>query len=362
MKRKPPLPVTRYDIQATGTHLGKKKRSRRASIGIDIGGTKSLYALLDDAFEVVAEEKLRTQPDKGGLPAFEREQAKAIKDLLRVARKRGLEVEVVGLGFAGEVDLRKGVVKSAPNLAFLEGYPFGERLAQLAGAPCFVANDVHAALYGELTLGAARAARHVIGCWIGTGIGGALIIDRRLHLGAAGVAGDLGNYLLHPVDTAQDAPRKEVLDNVASRSAIAGAAAALASKRPASKLAQIAGTDVKDITSGNLAKAVKRGDKAVEKLLRSRAAVLGAALSNLVDFLNPDMVILGGGLVEAIPKLMRREIEKSIEAHATPKAAAVLKVAVAKLNKHAGTAGAAKLAHDMFNADPPPIDLESTAR
>jgi glucokinase len=163
------------------------------------------------------------------------------------------------------------------------------------------------------------------------------------------------------VDTALDAPRKEVLDNVASRVAIAGDAAALASKRSASRLAQIAGTDVKDITSGNIAKAIKGGDKALEKLVRSRAAVLGAALSNLVDFLNPDMVVLGGGLVEALPKLLRREIAKSIEAHATPKAAAAVTVVVAKLNKHAGTVGAAKLAHDMLKDKRPPIDIESTA-
>jgi glucokinase len=337
--------------------LGKKKREKRASIGIDIGGTKSLYALLDDAFEVVAQEKLRTVPKKGGLPEFEREQAKAIKVLLAMARKKKLEVDVVGLGIAGEVNLATGVVKSAPNVTFLDGYPAAERLARLTGAQVFVCNDVLAALYGEHQLGAARKASTVIGCWVGTGVGGALIIDGHLHLGVSGLAGDLGNYLLHPVDTAQDAPRKEVLDNIASRTAIAGDAAAIASKHADSKLARIAGTDVKDITSGNLAKAIKAGDKAIEKLLRSRAAVLGAALSNIVDFLNPDMVVLGGGLVEAMPKLLRREIDNSIKAHATPKAAADVTVVVAKLNKHAGTIGAAKLAFDMFNAGQPPIDL-----
>jgi glucokinase len=335
-------------------------KTKRASIGIDIGGTKSLYALLDQDFEVVVEEKLRTRADEDAPKKFERGQAKAIKRLLREARRRRLEVEVVGVGIAGQVDMRTGVVKSAPNIAFLDGFPMAERLASLTGAPVFVANDVHAALYGEHTLGAARKARHVIGLWIGTGVGGALIVDGRLQLGATGIAGDIGNYLLHPVDTALDAPRKEVIDNIASRTAIAGDAAALASKRASSKLARIAGTDVKDITSGNIAKAIKRGDKALEKLVRSRAAVLGAALSNLVDFLNPDMVVLGGGLVEALPKLLRREIAKSVEAHATAKAGAAVTVVVAKLNKHAGTVGAAKLAYDMLNAKRPPIDVEST--
>jgi glucokinase len=332
--------------------LGKQKR-KRATIGIDIGGTKSLYALLDDGFEVVAEEKLRSHPKKGGLRAFERKQAGAVEALLREARRRKLEIETVGVGVAGRVDMREGVIESAPNLAFLDGFPIADRLAKLTRCQVFACNDVLAGLYGEHRLGAARKARHVIGIWVGTGVGGAVIIDGRLHLGASGIAGDIGNYLLHPVDTDADAPRKEVLDGIASRTAIAGDAAALASRHWSSKLREIAGTDVKEITSGNIAKAIRKGDKAVEKLVRSRAAVLGAALSNLVDFLNPELVVLGGGLVEALPQLMRHEIANSIKAHATARAARDVKVVVAKLHNHAGTVGAAALAFDMFSGKPP---------
>ncbi len=330
-----------------------KRKPRKATIGIDIGGTKSLYALLDESFEVVAEEKLRTHPRKGGLREFERSQARAIRALLGEARRRKLRLEVVGVGVAGRVDMRKGVVEAAPNLDFLDGYRIRDRIARLTGARVFVCNDVNAALYGEHLQGAARKARHVIGVWVGTGVGGALIIDGRLHIGAAGMAGDIGNYLLHAVDTTQGAWREEVLDNVASRTAIAGDAAALAAKHWASTLRKIAGTDVNLITSGNIAKAIRKGDKAVERLVRSRAAILGAAISNLVDFINPEMVVLGGGLVEALPRLLRREIEKAIRAHATPKAAAAVKVAVARLNKHAGTVGAARLARDMYSGRPP---------
>jgi glucokinase len=206
-------------------------------------------------------------------------------------------------------------------------------------------------------LGAAKGARDVIGVWIGTGIGGALMIDGRLHLGASGIAGDIGNYLLQPMDVATDAPRKQVLDSVASRTAIAADAAALATKRWASKLRKIAGTDVSDITSGRLAKAIKQGDKAVEKLVRSRAALVGTVLSNLVDFINPDHVVLGGGLVAAMPKVIRREVERSIVAHAAPRAAQAVKVVAAKLSDHAGTVGAARLALDMYSGRPP-IELD----
>jgi glucokinase len=336
--------------------VAKDSGRARATIGIDIGGTKSLYALFDDKFEVLAEEKLRTHPEKGGAKAFTRALGGAVAGLLAEARRRGLEVRAVGAGCAGEIDLAEGVVRSSPNLAFLDGYPLRARLGKLTGSRVFVLNDVQAGLYGEFRLGAARKARHVIGIFLGTGVGGALIIDGRLHLGASGLAGDIGNYSLHTADGA-DSARKEVLDNVASRTAIAGDAAALAAKRWAPKLRAAAGTDVTDIKSGVLAEAIRAGDKAVEKLVRSRAAVVGSALSNLVDFINPDLVVLGGGLVEAMPRLIRREIEKAIQAHAAPKNAAAVKVVVARLAGHAVTAGAARLALDMFSGNPPlPID------
>jgi len=337
----------------------KKKAKGSATIGIDIGGTKSLYALFDDRFEVLADEKFRTHQPRASAAAFERCHDKAMRRLLREAAKRKLEVRAVGVAFAGLVDMADGTVRKAPNLEFLEGFPFQERVAKATGARVFVCNDVQAALYGEVSLGAAKGGRHVLGIWLGTGIGGALVIDGRMHLGASGIAGDIGNYLLQPVDAATDAPRKEILDNVASRTAVAGAAAALAAKRWAKNLRRIAGTDVRDITSGSLAKAVKQGDKAVEKLVRSRAALVGTVLSNFVDFINPDTIVLGGGLTSAMPKLIRREVEKAIEAHATPRAAKAVRVVTAKLQDHSGTAGAARLALDMYSGAPP-IDLEAS--
>ena len=336
--------------------MAKKKR-RNGAIGIDIGGTKTLFALLDEDFEVVAEEKLRSRDGKKPREAFEEGMDKAIGKLMDEAAERKVKVKVVGVGVAGIADYKSGAIRSAPNLEFLEGFALGARLRKLTGAKVFVANDVHTGLYGECTLGAARKACHVLGVWLGTGVGGAMVIDGKLHLGASGIAGNIGNYVLHAVDVGIDAPRKDVLDNVASRTAIAGDAAVLAAKERAPKLKKVAGTDVKQIRSGDIAQSIRAGDKAVEKLVRSRIAVVGTALSNLVDFINPDMVVLGGGLVEAMPDLILREVEKAVKAHASTSAAGEVKIAVAKLHDHAGTIGAARLAVDMFSGRKPPIDV-----
>ena len=337
--------------------MAKNKNWKRAYIGIDIGGTKSLYALLDENFEVLAEEKLRTHPEKGGVRAFAAALARAVGVLMKEAQRRKLRVTTVGVGCAGDIDLKRGVIRHSPNLKFLDKYRLHDKLEKLTGARVFVGHDVQSGLWGEYRLGAARKGRHILGVWLGTGVGGAMILDGRLHVGATGHAGDLGNYLLHAVDVSQDAERKEVLDNVASRTAIAADAAALAAKHHAPTLKKKAGTDVRDIKAKDLAASVREGDKPVEKLVRSRASVVGAALSNLVDFLNPDTIVLGGGLVEAMPDLMRREIRQAIEAHASPKAAKAVKVVVAKLKDHSGTVGAARLAVDM-QMDDPPIEVD----
>ena len=330
-----------------------KKSLGEAVIGIDVGGTKTLLALFDSGFEVLQEDKFRTHPEKGGLRGFEKALRKSLEDLMRRARKEKLVVRYVGVGCAGDIDLKKGVVRKSPNLTFLDGYPFRERLERFTKAKVFVGHDVQAALYGEYRLGAAQKATHVIGVWLGTGVGGAMIIDGRIHLGATGSAGDIGNYLLSSVDVSIESPRKYRLDGVASRTSIAGEAAALAAKHKAPALLKEAGTDVTDIRAGVIARSIRNGDKAVEKLVRSRANIVGAALSNLIDFINPDVLVLGGGLVEAMPALVRREVRKSITAHAGPKAARAVKVVTARLHRHAGTVGAARLALDMLNGSRP---------
>ena len=335
-----------------------KNANKYAYIGIDVGGTKSLFALFDHRFEVLAQEKFRSHAEKGGAKAFTAALEAAMGKLLRVARKHGLKVKFVGVGCAGDIDMKRGKVRHSPNLGFLDGYSFRDRLEKLTGAQVFVGHDVQTALYGEFRLGAAKKGRHVIGVWLGTGVGGAFIADGRLHMGASGLAGDLGNYLLHSVDISADAPRKDVLDSVASRPAIAGEAAILAAKHRAPSLKKFAGTDVTAIKAGDIADAIRNGDKAIETLVRSRANVIGTALSNMVDFLNPDTIVLGGGLSEAMPVLLRSEIRKSIDAHAAPKSARAVKVVVARLSDHAGTAGAARLAVDMFSSNPP-IDLKA---
>jgi glucokinase len=132
------------------------------------------------------------------------------------------------------------------------------------------------------------------------------------------------------------------------RWAMAGAAAGYAAKRWAPALYRLAGTDAARIRSGTLAKAIKGGDEIIESMVRSRARIAGIALSNLADFLDPEMIVLGGGLVEAMPKLFLSEVREAIRRHSVADVRRTVKVKAAELEHRVVAAGAAKAAWDRF--------------
>lgn len=320
----------------------------RAVIGVDIGASKTLCCLFDEEFRLLAERKTRSDE---GARAFLGGLAGSLARLSQEARRRGLELAGAGVGCSGRLERRRAGLRWTPVSLPLPDFPLEERVGRLAGAPgrVVVGNDVHLGLYGEHQLGAAHGRRHVIGAFLGTGISGALILDGKLHEGAHGLAGDLGHFMISPLGALAGSERQSVLDDVVGLSGIAGAAAALAVKRWAPALRRLVGADASKIHSGALAKAVERGDEHVEELLRGRARTAGIALACLVDFLNPEMVVLGGGLVEAMPRLFLGEIREAIRRHSVERAKRVA-VVKAALGGRAVAAGAARLAWERFGA------------
>jgi glucokinase len=255
----------------------------------------------------------------------------------------------LGVGCAGTIDIAKGFVKNSPHIPFLRKYPLAKRLEKISGLNVTLANDVQAGVYGEHQFGAALGLKHVIGIFVGTGIGGAVIIDGKLMLGAHGHAGNIGHYSIHTVGLG-GVNQDGLLNDLSSRTAISGEAAALALKQRAPNLLKVVGTDVAKIKSSDLATAIKMGDEKIEQMVRARARLIGIALSNIVDFLNPQMVVLGGGLTEAMPLLLRHEVQLGIKENATADAYRGLRVVAAKLKSHAVTTGAAKMALDAFSS------------
>ena len=189
--------------------------------------------------------------------------------------------------------------------------------------------------------------KDVIAIFIGTGIGGAVAVNGELYLGSSREAGNIGHYLLNAFGPLAGSERDGVLDDVASRLGMAGTAATLAAKQWAPHLRKSIGTDVKQIKSSAFAKAIGAGDKVIEELVRSRFRIVGIVLSNIVDFFSPEMIVLGGGLTDALPKIARDEVRAGIEAHSTRAAVKGLKVVTAKHKGLAVTIGAARFVVDL---------------
>ena len=323
-----------------------KKSKRKYLIGMDLGGTKLLTSLLNRDFKIIAESKSKVEPSKGE-KVFLNTVLESIQDVLEEAGLKAGALAAAGMGSPGIIHPKKGIVVTSPNIPFLRNYPLKAKLGKYLGVPVALENDVNMGLLGEHFFGAARGYSDVVGLFMGTGIGGALILNGRLHRGVTGAAGEAGHMILQKDGALCGCGQRGCLEAYAGRIAIAGEAAVLAARQKARVLFADAGTEVSKIKSGVLAKAIRGGDHAVESLIRKKAELVGIAMANIANLLSPELIVLGGGLVEAMGDIIVKEAEKSMLRHGMPDIVKRVKVVPAQLKDHAIVRGAAKLAADL---------------
>ncbi len=322
-------------------------KEKKYVIGIDLGGTKLLVTLLNRRFQRLAEIKTKTRLQKGSGHFFEtlRDSIEYVLDEAKVSRS---EVVGIGLGCPGIVDDKRGVVVTSPNIPFLKGLPLARNLSTRIHIPVVLGNDVKMGLYGEQQFGAAKGSQNVLGIFIGTGIGGAMILDGKLYMGTSGGAGEIGHLLLDPYGPVCGCGQRGCFEAMVARPAIAAEAALLAGRQKAPYLFQEAGTDIANMKSGALAKAIRSGDRAIADLIRRKAQLVGLVAANMVNLLNPEMIVLGGGVVEAMPILLVKEAERAMRERAMGPLAARVKMVPAKLGDYSVAMGAAKRAADRL--------------
>jgi glucokinase len=314
--------------------------NHEAAVGIDVGGTKTLCVLVDKDCSLLDEIRFKTAPEEGR-NAFTKKLTQAAKKLETRARERKLSIVGIGVGCAGSVDYEKLKIKVSPNLRCLENYSIGKHLKKALAVQTVIGNDVQLGIYAEHRIGAAAGLSNVLGVFFGTGVGGAAIINDRLYTGASGFGGQVGCLLAQPVGGPKAALSHGILDRIASKAAIGGEALAMAVKEWAPYLHKKVGGNLSKVGWGALKKAIEHGDTSIEEMLRARMRVVGIALANVVNFMNPQMLVLGGGLVDEMPKLVVQEIEAGLREYLVPEVGEVLKVKPAKLKGSAVALGAA---------------------
>jgi glucokinase len=314
----------------------------KAVLGVDVGGTKTLCLLVDEKYRVIAEEKFQTGPEDGR-KKFVKKLRGAVETLLRTAGDNKLRPLGAGVAVAGQVNQTQGTVEVSPNLLFLENLNIARLFKDEFKLEVRLGNDVQLALYAEHQLGVARDCQHVLGVFFGTGVAGAAIINGQLYHGASGMGGQVGSILTNDFGGAETVAGHAILDRIASKGAIAGAALGLAAKQWAPHLFEEVGTDLANVSWGALRRAIRKGDKQVEELVRARLRISGIALSNVVNFLNPEMLVLGGGLTEEMPQLVRSEIHRGLRKYLPPEISRPLVIKMARFKNKAGALGAARL-------------------
>ncbi len=317
-------------------------------IGFDLGGTKMFCVLFDHKFNPVASERKKTKSDEGASVGLDR-MAGMIETVMDEAHVDRADIGGIGIGSPGPLDLDRGVILEAPNLGW-KNVELKDVMQKKFKAPVVVANDVDAGTYGEYRFGAAQKARCAVGVFPGTGIGGGCVYEGRLLRGKIGSCLEIGHIMVSNNGRLCGCGRRGCLETVASRLAIAAECAMAVYRGEAPILQQLAGTDLAKIRSGALADAIKQGDKTVEKIVRQAARQLGLGVGNVINILAPDIVVLGGGLVEAMKELFLEEVRDAVGKRAMASFAKSVSIVTAKLDDLATAMGAAALAAGAVEA------------
>jgi glucokinase len=320
-------------------------------VGMDLGGTKILAAAVNAEGQILAEAKRATKATEGPDAVIERMARTARK----AARQAGIDwsaIVGVGVGAPGPIDPESGMVYNPPNLPGWDEVALGPRLSEALGVPVHLENDVNLGTLGEYALGAGRDTKDMVGIFVGTGVGGGLILDGELRSGFRHAAGEVGHMIVFADGPVCGCGKRGCLESVASRTAIErdirlGIAAGR--KSVVGKLVRQKGR----LTSGVIGRALRKGDPLTVEVIRRAQWYLGLLTASIVNLIDPEMIVFGGGVVEALGKGFLAPIRVTARQYYIQQAGADrVRIVAAQLGDHAGVLGGAVLARRRIGSDP----------
>jgi glucokinase len=332
---------------------GKEKgKSTGYTISIDLGGTKILAAVVDGQDEIVGKAKMQTLAREGVDEVIAR-LAGTARQAARKARVDWAQVAGVGIGAPGPVDPHAGIVYNPPNLHGWQKVPLGPRLSELLEVPVCVENDVNLGTLGEYKMGAGRGTRDMVGIFVGTGVGGGLILDGKLRTGFRHAAGELGHMVVLADGPVCGCGRRGCLEAMASRTAIERDIRLGLQAGRESLIREWSEGKPLRLTSGVIARALQKGDPLVTDVMRRAQWYLGLLTASVVNFLDPEMVVFGGGVVEALDDEFLAPIRVTAREHYIQKMDADrVRIVPGKLGDYAAVLGAAALVRDRASCGP----------
>lgn len=315
-------------------------------VTIDMGGTKILGALVNSKDGIIATTKKSTKVTKGK-PNHPQALFETFQKLLTENNVKETQIKAICLGVPGFVDPQTGVIGIAPNLG-LKNYHIKKELQKYTKLPVIIENDVNLAALGVLHFDKAKGKKNVLVVYVGTGIGGGLIINGSVYRGANNYAGEIGHITYDAAGPVCGCGRKGCFEAFASRTSMVRD---IVNDIKKNKKRSLLSKQVKagiQIKSKILSQALDAGDKVAVKYVSNACNIIGKVLADLNNLLNLEMIVLGGGAIEAGHKFMMPAIRQSFKDHSLPFMANKVKVVNSALGDDAALLGGIPLAHEFF--------------
>ena len=311
-------------------------------IGVDLGGTKMMAGVVDTELRVHARAQRPVPHD-----AQENVLDAVVEVVEEVRVASGVEAFAVGFGIPCLIDRTRGVAVMAVNLP-LQDLDFEAVMSERLGMPVFVDNDANVAMLAEHRAGAARGANHAAMLTVGTGIGGALLIDGALYRGSIGAAGELGHMVVDEdgPPCQGNCPNHGCLESVASGTALAREALRVARGTPDCELGRALEAG-RTITGALVTELAHDGDRAARDVVALIGTRLGVGLANLVNMLCPEVLVVGGGVIAA-GELLLAPAREVVRSRALPPGRDLVTIVRTHFGVESGMLGAAVLALDSL--------------
>ena len=312
------------------------------TIGIDVGGTKIAAAVVDGDGNVIARRQVPTESD---------EPSAIVSAMLKVAREMKAAAPAAaaaGVGAAGLVDVARGVILGAPNLAY-RNVAVRDTLQERLGLPVVVDNDANVAALAEALHGAGRDAGDQIMVTVGTGIGGGIIIGGRIYRGHYGVGAELGHIVIDPDGPVCGCGNRGCWEAVASGTAIGRLARPRIEGGAGADLLASVGGNLDEITGELVGESAVAGSAFARDVVATIGRLLGIGLASIVNIFDPEVIVIGGGAAAGTGALLLGPAQESMMAHVLgPAWRTPVRVVPAELGNDAGVVGAAALARDLI--------------
>lgn len=311
-------------------------------IGIDVGGTNVKIALVDKSGKIIYSNSVPTYA-KMGYEYTVNNIKQAIKDLMKETNTTAKDIDGIGFDFPGQVDYKTGVVKLAPNIPGWVNVPIAQMIEEEFHIPTRIDNDVRCAALGEMKFGAGQGCENFVCITVGTGIGSGLVVNGQLVRGASNAAGEIGHIKLQMKDgLICGCGDTGCLEAYASGPSIVAMAQDYIKGGKSTKFREMAAAEGGEITPYMVAKAAEAGDPVAKRIFEIVGEYIGIGLTSVINLLNPEKVIIGGGVAEA-GNLLLDPIRKTIKERAMVVAGSAVEIVPAQLGNSAGVIGASML-------------------